>query len=156
MLIFIDLYCVCMSLLERNKQHGWSTSQRRWYSHHTISWGNYTTTFLLHFTCMSLFVSTPPLFAVKYVGSFPVDDRCLDDQIEQLHTQLKALRVSPQPFFKLIQNPLIFSLLFLQSDVQKEEACIHKILHQRCENVRWGWNRKYGGWFLFEQKLTHE
>lgn len=28
----------------------------------------------------------------EYVGSFPVDDRCLDDQIEQLHTQLKYLR----------------------------------------------------------------
>ncbi|KAF7658493.1 hypothetical protein LDENG_00012260 [Lucifuga dentata] len=27
----------------------------------------------------------------EYVGSFPVDDRCLDDQIEQLHTQLKSL-----------------------------------------------------------------
>lgn len=34
-------------------------------------------------------------FTVKYVGSFPVDDCCLDEQIEQLHTQLKALRVSP-------------------------------------------------------------
>lgn len=32
---------------------------------------------------------------MKYVGSFPVDDRCLDEQMEQLHTQLKALRVSP-------------------------------------------------------------
>ncbi|XP_074530087.1 SH2 domain-containing protein 5 isoform X1 [Halichoeres trimaculatus] len=30
--------------------------------------------------------------SAEYVGSFPVDDRCLDDQIEQLHTQLKALR----------------------------------------------------------------
>ncbi|KAK7912536.1 hypothetical protein WMY93_012747 [Mugilogobius chulae] len=28
----------------------------------------------------------------EYVGSFPVDDRCLDEQIEQLHTQLKCLR----------------------------------------------------------------
>ncbi|XP_055016606.1 SH2 domain-containing protein 5 isoform X2 [Boleophthalmus pectinirostris] len=28
----------------------------------------------------------------EYVGSFPVDDRCLDDQIEQLHTQLRCLR----------------------------------------------------------------
>ena len=35
--------------------------------------------------------------AVKYVGSFPVDDRCLDDQIELLHTQLKALKVSETP-----------------------------------------------------------
>lgn len=31
---------------------------------------------------------------VKYVGSFPVDDNCLDDQIKQLHTQLKSLKVS--------------------------------------------------------------
>ncbi|XP_060897167.1 SH2 domain-containing protein 5 [Labrus mixtus] len=30
--------------------------------------------------------------SAEYVGSFPVDDRCLDDQIEQLHTQLKALK----------------------------------------------------------------
>ncbi|XP_056128739.1 SH2 domain-containing protein 5 isoform X2 [Lampris incognitus] len=28
----------------------------------------------------------------KYVGSFPVDDSCLDDQIEQLHSKLKSLR----------------------------------------------------------------
>lgn len=28
----------------------------------------------------------------EYVGSFSVDDRCLDDQIEQLHTQLKHFR----------------------------------------------------------------
>ncbi|XP_040888824.1 SH2 domain-containing protein 5 [Toxotes jaculatrix] len=30
--------------------------------------------------------------SAEYVGSFPVDDRCLDDQIEQLHTQLKLLK----------------------------------------------------------------
>lgn len=30
--------------------------------------------------------------SAEYVGSFPVDDRCLDDQMEQLHTQLKSLR----------------------------------------------------------------
>ncbi|XP_041634399.1 SH2 domain-containing protein 5 isoform X3 [Cheilinus undulatus] len=30
--------------------------------------------------------------SAEYVGSFPVDDCCLDDQIEQLHTQLKALK----------------------------------------------------------------
>lgn len=30
--------------------------------------------------------------SAEYVGSFPVDDRCLDDQMEQLYTQLKALR----------------------------------------------------------------
>ncbi|XP_034548561.1 SH2 domain-containing protein 5 isoform X2 [Notolabrus celidotus] len=30
--------------------------------------------------------------SAEYVGSFPVDDRCLDDQMEQLHTQLKALK----------------------------------------------------------------
>ncbi|XP_010765582.1 SH2 domain-containing protein 5 isoform X2 [Notothenia coriiceps] len=29
--------------------------------------------------------------SAEYVGSFPVDDCCLDDQIEQLHTQLKSL-----------------------------------------------------------------
>uniref|UniRef100_A0A4W6D0L9 SH2 domain containing 5 n=1 Tax=Lates calcarifer TaxID=8187 RepID=A0A4W6D0L9_LATCA len=28
----------------------------------------------------------------EYVGSFPVDDHCLDDQIEQLHAQLKLLK----------------------------------------------------------------
>lgn len=30
--------------------------------------------------------------SAEYVGSFPVDDRCLDDQIEQLHSELKSLR----------------------------------------------------------------
>ncbi|XP_029359116.1 SH2 domain-containing protein 5 [Echeneis naucrates] len=30
--------------------------------------------------------------SAEYVGSFPVDDHCLDDQIEELHTQLKLLR----------------------------------------------------------------
>lgn len=30
--------------------------------------------------------------SAEYVGSFPVDDRCLDEQIQQLHIQLKALR----------------------------------------------------------------
>ncbi|XP_033995196.1 SH2 domain-containing protein 5 isoform X1 [Trematomus bernacchii] len=30
--------------------------------------------------------------SAEYVGSFPVDDCCLDDQIEQLHTQLKSLK----------------------------------------------------------------
>ncbi|XP_008318953.1 SH2 domain-containing protein 5 [Cynoglossus semilaevis] len=29
--------------------------------------------------------------SAEYVGSFPVDDQCLDDQIEQLHTELKLL-----------------------------------------------------------------
>ncbi|CAL9704637.1 unnamed protein product [Knipowitschia caucasica] len=28
----------------------------------------------------------------EYVGSFPLDDCCLDDQIEQLHTQLQRIR----------------------------------------------------------------
>ncbi|KTG32785.1 hypothetical protein cypCar_00008308 [Cyprinus carpio] len=27
-----------------------------------------------------------------YIGSFPVDDSCLDDQIQQLHTQLKSFK----------------------------------------------------------------
>lgn len=31
---------------------------------------------------------------IQYVASFPVDDQCLDDQMEQLHTQLKSLKVS--------------------------------------------------------------
>ncbi|KAK0146913.1 SH2 domain-containing protein 5 [Merluccius polli] len=30
--------------------------------------------------------------SAEYVGSFPVDDRCLDEQMESLHRQLKALR----------------------------------------------------------------
>ncbi|CAG5978430.1 unnamed protein product [Menidia menidia] len=30
--------------------------------------------------------------SAEYVGSFPVDDCCLDDQIEQLHRQLKSLK----------------------------------------------------------------
>ncbi|XP_034725751.1 SH2 domain-containing protein 5 isoform X2 [Etheostoma cragini] len=30
--------------------------------------------------------------SAEYVGSFPVDDRCLDDQIEQLHNQLSSLK----------------------------------------------------------------
>lgn len=52
-------------------------------------------------SCLCLFVclcfALMFVFAVKYVGSFPVDDCCLDDQIEQLHTQLKCLIVSPEP-----------------------------------------------------------
>ncbi|KAM9814268.1 SH2 domain-containing protein 5 [Neosynchiropus ocellatus] len=30
--------------------------------------------------------------SAEYIGSFPVDDRCLDDQIEQLHKHLKSLK----------------------------------------------------------------
>ncbi|XP_054872069.1 SH2 domain-containing protein 5-like [Amphiprion ocellaris] len=30
--------------------------------------------------------------SAEYVGSFPVDDRCLDEQIKQLDTQLTSLR----------------------------------------------------------------
>ncbi|XP_068451978.1 SH2 domain-containing protein 5 isoform X2 [Clinocottus analis] len=30
--------------------------------------------------------------SAEYVGSFPVDDRCLDDQMEQLHSQLKSIK----------------------------------------------------------------
>ncbi|XP_077582753.1 SH2 domain-containing protein 5 [Stigmatopora nigra] len=30
--------------------------------------------------------------SAEYVGSFPVDDSCLDDQIEQLHSNLKTLK----------------------------------------------------------------
>ncbi|KAM6927425.1 SH2 domain-containing protein 5 isoform 3-T3 [Xenentodon cancila] len=30
--------------------------------------------------------------SAEYVGSFPVEDCCLDDQIKQLHTQLKSLK----------------------------------------------------------------
>ncbi|XP_017264117.1 SH2 domain-containing protein 5 [Kryptolebias marmoratus] len=30
--------------------------------------------------------------SAEYVGSFPVDDCCLDDQIKQLHTHLKSLK----------------------------------------------------------------
>lgn len=30
--------------------------------------------------------------SAEYIGSFPVDDICLDDQIHQLHTQLKSLK----------------------------------------------------------------
>ncbi|XP_068598591.1 SH2 domain-containing protein 5 [Brachionichthys hirsutus] len=34
----------------------------------------------------------PVTRSAEYVGSFPVDDCCLDDQMQQLHTQLKSLR----------------------------------------------------------------
>ncbi|KAL7843338.1 hypothetical protein AOLI_G00248500 [Acnodon oligacanthus] len=30
--------------------------------------------------------------SAEYIGSFPVDDTCLDEQIEQLHAQLKSLK----------------------------------------------------------------
>ncbi|XP_039529594.1 SH2 domain-containing protein 5 [Pimephales promelas] len=30
--------------------------------------------------------------SAEYIGSFPVDDSCLDDQIQQLHSQLKSLK----------------------------------------------------------------
>lgn len=33
----------------------------------------------------------------QYVGSFAVDDVCLDEQTVQLHTQLEALMVSLEP-----------------------------------------------------------
>ncbi|CAB1436648.1 unnamed protein product [Pleuronectes platessa] len=55
--------------------------------------------------------------SAEYVGSFPVDDRCLDDQMEQLHAQLKVLKVSADP------------------NVQQETTCVPEVLHQRCENV---------------------
>lgn len=48
------------------------------------------------FVCVCVCFASTLFFIVKYVGSFPVDDHCLDDQIEQLHTQLKSLKVSPQ------------------------------------------------------------
>ncbi|TDH13814.1 hypothetical protein EPR50_G00035760 [Perca flavescens] len=35
---------------------------------------------------------TTVIRSAEYVGSFPVDDCCLDDQIEQLHTQLRSLK----------------------------------------------------------------
>lgn len=50
------------------------------------------------FVCFNDLVSC----CVKYVGSFPVDDLCLDEQIVQLHTQLKALKVSLQLVLLLI------------------------------------------------------
>ena len=79
---------------------------------------------------------------VKYVGSFPVDDRCLDDQIERLHTQLKSLKVSPEPRDgsqnDLLKQQLVpvFTVCCLQSDVQEEEARIHQVLHQGGETVQ--------------------
>lgn len=47
-------------------------------------------------TSSIIFCLMSPLVFPKYVGSFPVDDRCLDEQIEHLHRQLKELRVSPE------------------------------------------------------------
>lgn len=37
------------------------------------------------------------IFTVKYMGSFAVDDCCLDEQMEQLHTQMQLLKVSLDP-----------------------------------------------------------
>lgn len=51
----------------------------------------------------------------KYVGSFPVDDCCLDEQMEQLHTQLKALRVSPVWSNWPRTNTLVVWVLFMLS-----------------------------------------
>lgn len=53
------------------------------------------TSFISLFICLSVFPNLV-CHCMKYVGSFPVDDRCLDDQILQLHTQLKALKVSSE------------------------------------------------------------
>lgn len=58
--------------------------------------------------------------SVKYVGSFPVDDRCLDDQIEQLHTQLKALRVSLVRLLRFnakSKNPVIYCWMIYPQNV---------------------------------------
>lgn len=72
------------------------------------------------------------VFTLKYVGSFPVDDCCLDDQMEQLHTQLKSLKVSPEPpevswdFHEEYNNKHI---VCLQLGMQEKKVCIPEILH---------------------------
>lgn len=56
-----------------------------------------TLIFPFSFLCSLLLCFLPELLflAVKYVGSFTVDDCCLDEQIEQLHTHMKLFKVSP-------------------------------------------------------------
>lgn len=51
--------------------------------------------FVCLFICLSC-LTLPPLL-MKYVGSFPVDDLCLDEQIVHLNTELKAHKVRPHP-----------------------------------------------------------
>lgn len=57
---------------------------------------------------------TRVVYYFKYVGSFPVDDHCLDDQIEQLHTQLKALRVSLKILIEFKSHIRLNSFTLLQ------------------------------------------
>lgn len=86
-----------------NRRHGRGRGQRGRYCHalsrgRFLECGIFTFVGMAECLCASCFIcldSTHVLLCVKYVGSFPVDDCCLDEQMEQLHTQLKALRVSP-------------------------------------------------------------
>lgn len=58
---------------------------------------------------------------VKYVGSFPVEDRCLDDQMEQLHTELKSLKVSG--FFFADMSSLTTAVTRKQCSVFAHQGC---------------------------------
>lgn len=55
----------------------------------------WTSTFVCLFVCLPAWNDLVSCCG-KYVGSFPVDDLCLDEQIVQLHAQLKALKVSSE------------------------------------------------------------
>lgn len=45
--------------------------------------------------CLFVCCNEPVCCCVKYVGSFAVDDLCLDEQMVQLQARLQALSVSP-------------------------------------------------------------
>lgn len=83
-----------------NRRHGRGRGQRGRYCH-ALSRGRFLECGIFTFVgAVRIMFHLPRLnsclaVCVKYVGSFPVDDCCLDEQMEQLHTQLKALRVSP-------------------------------------------------------------
>lgn len=78
---------------------------------------------------------------MKYVGSFPVDDLCLDDQIVQLHSQLKALKVSLAPHRCKVSWRTSHMRLLRPSVLrgeEEEDACLRQVLHQRRESIRGG------------------
>lgn len=90
---------------------------------------------------------------VKYVGSFPVDDLCLDDQIVQLHTQLKALKVSLEQNHGKVWWMMSQMLPLNPSVLQKEEACLRQVLNQRSQNIRRGRDGKSWLFVVVAQNL---
>ncbi|KAM9534716.1 SH2 domain-containing protein 5-like isoform 3-T5 [Salvelinus alpinus] len=66
--------------------------------------------------------------SAEYVGSFPVDDCCLDDQMQQLHTQLKSLKTCK----KRRSVSLKFSIKGVKMYDEDETAQFLNLLLCRC------------------------